>query len=78
MKRGVFMKLDEEVLLDNLGKIAYTLDKAYIAKLTTDYEVLYFDEEYNKEGIVCYENNIRALKVDRWIFNRDEKPADSL
>lgn len=70
------MKLDEEVLLDNLGKIAYTLDKAYIAKLTTDYEVLYFDEEYNKEGIVCYENNIRALKVDRWIFNRDEKPAD--
>lgn len=70
------MKPDERVLLDNLGKIAYTLDKAYIAELETKYGVLYFDEKYNTEGVICYENNIRALKVERWIFNQDEKPGE--
>ena len=38
---------NESDLLDNLGKIAYTLDKAYISRLTSDYGVWYFDEKYN-------------------------------
>ena len=37
--------LDEEILLDNLGKIAFTLDKAYISKLSSDeYGVVSFEK----------------------------------
>lgn len=70
-------KPDEQALLDNLGKIAFSLDKAYISRLATDYGVLYFNEKYNKEENICFENNIRAVKVDRWVFDRDEKPGES-
>lgn len=70
-------KPDEQVLLDNLGKIAFSLDKAYISRLSADYGVLYFDEKYNKEENICFENNIRAVKVERWVFDRDEKPGES-
>lgn len=69
-------KPDEKVLLDNIGKIAFSLDKAYISRLASDYGVLYFDEKYNKEESILYENNIRAVKVDRWVFDRDEKPGE--
>lgn len=62
------MGLDNNKLLNNIGKIAYTLDKAYMPRLTEDYGVLYFDEKYKKGNIICYENNIRALKINRWIF----------
>ena len=34
----------EAELLDNLGKIAYTLDRAYLSNLETDYGVLPFSE----------------------------------
>lgn len=67
---------DEKILLDNLGKIAYTLDKAYLSRLETDYIPIPFDENYNKEEMICYPNNIRALKVDRWIFDEKEKPSE--
>ena len=67
------MGLDNNKLLNNIGKIAYTLDKAYMPRLTEDYGVLYFDEKYKKGNIICYENNIRALKINRWIFNKNEK-----
>ncbi len=67
---------NEKDLLDNLGKIAYTLDKAYISRLNSDYGVWYFDEKYNKEGTISYKSNIRAVKVNRWVFNKEEKPGD--
>ncbi|MDU6340444.1 MAG: ATP-binding protein [Clostridium sp.] len=67
---------NEQELMDNLGKIAYTLDKAYISKLSSDYGVWYFNEKYNKDEAICYINNIRALKVDRWIFDKDEKSGE--
>ena len=70
------MKPDEKVLLDNIGKISYTLDKAYLSKLTSDYGVLYFEEKYNKKGRVDYSSNIRALKVERWIFDQEQLPGD--
>lgn len=69
-------KPDEKTLLDNMGKIAFSLDKAYISRLSTDYGVLYFDEKYNKEESILYESNIRAVKVDRWVFDRDENPGE--
>lgn len=67
---------NEKDLLDNLGKIAYTLDKAYISRLDKDYEVWYFNEKYNKDGTISYKSNIRAVKVNRWVFNKEEKPGD--
>lgn len=67
---------NESDLLDNLGKIAYTLDKAYISTLTTDYGVWHFDEKYNIEGTISYESNIRAVKVRRWVFNNEENPGE--
>lgn len=66
----------EKELLNNLGKIAYTLDKAYLSRLSTDFSVLCFDEKYNQNDAICYENNIRALKVERWVFDKEEKPGE--
>lgn len=51
-------------LLSNLGKIAYTLDKAYLSRIDSDYEVQPFDERYNCDK-VTYQANIRALEVTR-------------
>ena len=38
----------EQTLLDNLGKISYMLDRAYLSHLKSDYGVLPFDDNYNK------------------------------
>ena len=70
------MKPDEKNLLDNIGKVAYTLDKAYISRLSDDYGVWYFDEKYNKEKTIAYRSNIRAVQVKRWVFDKDEKPGE--
>lgn len=67
---------NEKDLLNNLGKIAYTLDKAYLSRLSTDYGVLRFDDKYNQNEVVCYENNIRALQVKRWVFDKAENPGE--
>lgn len=69
----------DKVLLDNLGKIAYTLDKAYISTLTKEYMPIPYstgDSAYNKNVSVDYVSNIRALRVNRWVFNKDEKPGE--
>lgn len=76
MKEGKFMKPDEKELLNNLGKIAYTLDKAYLSRLSTDFGVLCFDEKYNQNNAICYANNIRAIRVERWVFDKEEKPGE--
>ena len=77
---------NEQILLDNLGKIAYTLDKAYLSRLKTDYGVMLFDK-YNKGTIeeekgqapidqITYVDNIRALRVKCWVYDKDEKIGD--
>lgn len=74
---------NEQILLDNLGKIAYTLDKTYLSRLKTDYGVMLFDK-YNKGTIedgkgqtqITYVDNIRALRIRRWVYNKDEKIGD--
>lgn len=70
------VKPDEKTLLDNLGKIAYTLDKAYLTRLAADYGVLCYEEKYNRNGMICYENNIRAIRVERWVFDKEESPGE--
>lgn len=77
-------RLEEHVLLDNLGKIAYTLDKTYLSRLETDYGVLHFVKynkgdiaaEADKSDLITYASNIRALRVKRWVYDRDEKIGD--
>ena len=69
-------KPNDEVLLDNIGKIAYTLDRAYMSRLETDYGVLYFDEKYNQAGEVSYSSNVRAVKVDKWLFDKEQEPGE--
>lgn len=94
----------EAELLDNLGKIAYTLDRAYLSNLETDYGVLPFsefnqmselvekidrlgkpilDEKSGKPVMesktfepIKHQNNIRALRVKRWIYDKEEKIGD--
>ena len=70
----------EQELLRNLGKIAYTLDKAYLSDIDSRYEVLPFDKSYNKDedGLdrVTYSANIRVLEVTRWVYDKEEKIED--
>lgn len=70
-------KPKEEVLLDNIGKIAFTLDKAYLSSLATGYDVCVFDEVHKEDGVsVDYEDNVRAVKVNRWMYKKGEKVGD--
>lgn len=69
-------KTNDEVLLDNIGKIAYTLDRAYMPRLEQDYGVLYFDEKYNQAGELSYSSNVRAVKVDKWLFDKEQEPGE--
>lgn len=74
---------NDKVLLDNIGKIAYTLDKAYMPSLEKDYGVLKFDEynnlhdEHNNlHAKVSYTTNIRAIKIDKWLFDKEQEPGE--
>ena len=62
--------LRDKDLLNNVGMVAYTLDKAYMQRLRSEYEVLL------PEQSISYASNIRALKVQRWVFDQDEKPGE--
>lgn len=80
----------EEQLKQNLGKIAYTLEKEYFTRLTQDYYVLPYDEYYNSEEIQSedgtkekveintYASNVRALKIKRLVYDREENFTDCL
>lgn len=65
--------LDEQV-----GKVAYYIDKQYLAALPQDYTVQNYDK-YNTHpvgGVCCsYADNIRALKLKRFVHQKDEKIA---
>lgn len=40
------LKIDENILLENIGKIAYSLDRAYLTDLSSEKtEVVSFDNE---------------------------------
>lgn len=62
--------LQEEDLLNNVGMVAYTLDKAYMQRLRSEYGVVLPEQH------ISYASNIRALKVRRWVFDQDEKPGE--
>lgn len=64
--------LDTNVLDQNLGKIAYTLDKAYMQNLESNYEALPFSSE------VTYAHNIRAINIKKFVFNKNEQVIDCM
>lgn len=82
--------LQEDELKQNLGKIAYTLDKEYFSRLEQDYYVLPYDEFYNVEEIETsngekekveinsYASNIRALRIKRLVYDKEESFSDCL
>lgn len=71
-----------ELKLPNLdkqvGKVAYYIDKQYLTALPRDYTVQSY-EEYNSHpagGVCCsYADNIRALKLKRFVHQKNEKIA---
>jgi len=74
------LHLDQNELVDNLGKVAYTLDKAYMSRLRDDYEVLPFNDYLSavisNNGSLELETNIRALRVHRFVYDADELIRD--
>lgn len=73
-------ELDSVVLENNLAKIAYTLDKDYLAHLD-DYGVFKFEQYCKTRGIEYKENqtkNFMAIKVTNFIINKDEKVIDCM
>lgn len=65
----------EEELLQNLDKIAFTLDKAYLDHIE-ECAVLPFDEFYNKKAKISYSSNIRSVRIGRWVYDKNEKIID--
>jgi DNA helicase HerA-like ATPase len=56
--------------MDNIGKIAYMLDKAHLFRLEKDYRI----QKY--ESITGYGTNIRALQVKRCVIDKEESVID--
>ena len=60
------------------------VDKEYFSRLDEDYSVLPYDEEYNleklengeKSPINSYLSNVRALRIDRIVFDKNESFND--
>ena len=71
-------KLDLPNLNQQVQKTEYFIDKRYLADLSRHYRVCGFDE-YNRHperGVCCsYANNIRALKLKRFVHQKNEKIA---
>jgi len=67
---------DDKVLAQTLDKVAYTLDRAYINRLKDDYDVVPFQEYREASGGLCYTDNIRIVRVKRWVKDTEEKIID--
>lgn len=61
----------EKDLAEIFDQVAYTLDKAYINRLTSDYSACSINV-----GQVDYTNNIRLIKVKRWVKDTNESIID--
>lgn len=68
--------LDKTVLLENLSKILYTVDKTYFSRLQDDYVVLPFEKYNEGENRLSYSADVRALKLDRFVYNTSESRTD--
>lgn len=75
---------NEQNKLKNLEKIDSLLNKDYLYRVERQYEVLDFSV-YNKienaeknapQYKISFESNIRALRVDRWVYDKTELSID--
>ena len=55
-----------------LGKIAYRLDKAYMQRLANEY----FAQPSPTD--VCFTENIRAIKIQKFVYNKNEQVIDCM
>lgn len=63
------LKIDIE---QTLGKIAYRLDKAYMQRLANEY----FAQPSPTD--VCFTENIRAIKIQKFVYNKNEQVIDCM
>ncbi|MCL2046878.1 MAG: DUF87 domain-containing protein [Oscillospiraceae bacterium] len=66
----------ENELIETLDKAAYTIDKAYISRLKDDYNVASFEDYKKSCGGLCYSDNIRIVRVKRWVKDSEERVID--
>jgi len=75
---------NEEDKIRNLEKIDSLLNKDYLHKIGEQYGVLDFPDyneiqdakEKSPQYKISPESNIRALRVDRWVFDKEEQSSD--
>ncbi len=71
------MGIDINKVAENVEKIAYTLDRSYLQKLTETTIVPFDDVNISgKNEKVNYNSNIRAVKVLRWTYDKELKVSD--
>lgn len=77
--------INSDNILDNLGKIAFTVDKSYLNYLEKDYFCIpfsqintYEDNSHNTTDLISYESNIRGIQIKKWIYNKKESIGDCL
>ena len=75
----------EDMILDNLGKIGFTVDKAYTKYLEKEYVCIPFsqinvfeDKNRNKTSLITPESNIRGVQIKKWVYNKKEPIGDCL
>ena len=77
--------INSDNILDNLGKIAFTVDKSYLNYLEKDYFCIpfsqintYEDNSHNTTDLISYDSNIRGIQIKKWIYNKKESIGDCL
>lgn len=67
-----------ESLSINLGKLAYTMDKAYLRALHTNYAVMPFEQYVDSisSGTLSFRNNVRGFQIKRWVYDSEELIRD--
>lgn len=66
----------QTVLLNNLGRIAYALDKAYLSCLKEKYVVTDLKDAQEADTEEYYAARIRAVSVKMCVINKEERIAD--
>lgn len=69
-------ELDDKLLAEALDKVDYTLNKAYIGRLKNDYDVVAFEDYAKSKDGIKFCDNIRVLRVNRWIKDAEESIID--
>lgn len=78
-EQGQLMSPNFDDLLSNLDKIKNHIEKDYLSELKNGYNVLDFEDYNDTESgsiKISYESNIRGIRIDRWVYDREESISD--